>query len=188
MTSQNQIPQLKTDRLLLRAFELSDAKEVQRMAGNKKVSDTTATIPYPYPDGAAEEWISKHAEWFEKNLSVCWAIILKENQRLVGCMDLILSEAHQRAEIAYWVGEEFWGKGYCTEAAAAAIDYGFKERNLNKVTSHHMAENAASGKVMIKNGMRQEGILRQHFFKNDKLHDMIFYGILRSEWRNPSKI
>ncbi len=185
MTSQTQIPQLKTDRLLLRAFKLSDAKEVQRMAGSKKVFDTTATIPHPYPDGAAEEWIAKHAEWFEKNLSANWAITLDVNENLIGCMSLMISQAHQRAEIAYWLGEEFWGKGYCTEAAAAAIDYGFKERNLNKVTSHHMAENAASGKVMIKNGMKQEGILRQHFFKNDRLHDMVFYGILKSEWKRP---
>lgn len=176
------IPSLNTQRLFLRAFTNSDAKEVQRMAGNKKVSDTTATIPHPYADGMAEEWIARHAEWFEKDLVITWAMELSSEKKLIGCMTLILNSTQQRGEIAYWVGEEFWGHGYCTEAAKAAIDYGFRKMNLSKITSNHMLSNPASGKVMSKSGMKQEGLFRQHFRKNGEVHDMVYFGILKDEW------
>lgn len=181
MTSK-EIPTIKTDRLTLRPFKLSDAKEVQRQAGNPKVAATTATIPYPYPDGAAEDWISKHQEWFEKGLAVDWAIELNESNFLIGCISLGVSKTHQRAEVGYWIGEENWSKGYCSEAAKAAFKYAFEEMKLNKITSRHMLENPASGKVMQNAGMEQEGILRQDFCKNGRFVDMVVYGLLKDQW------
>lgn len=178
----NKIPTIKTDRLTLRPFNLSDAKEVQRQAGNPKVASTTAAIPHPYPDGAAEDWISKHQEWFEKGQAVDWAIEHDENNNLIGCMSLGVNKVNQRAEIAYWIGEENWSKGYCSEAAKAAIKYAFDEMSLNKITSRHMLENPASGKVMQNAGMVQEGILRQDFYKNGRFVDMVVYGLLRDQW------
>lgn len=176
------IPTLKTERLTLRPFRLSDAKEVQRQAGNPKVAATTGTIPHPYPDGVAESWISQHQTWFENGQAVDWAIELNGSKSLVGCMSLGVNKANQRAEIGYWIGEESWGKGYCSEAAKAAIRYAFEEMNLNKITSRHMLENPVSGKVMQNAGMVQEGTLRQEFYKNGHFVDMVVYGLVRGQW------
>lgn len=52
---------LHTPRLLLRPFDLADAPAVQRLAGEKDIAANTLTVPHPYPDGAAEEWIASHA-------------------------------------------------------------------------------------------------------------------------------
>jgi ribosomal-protein-alanine N-acetyltransferase len=179
MTENQKIPTITLNRLVLRPFVPSDAKEVQRQAGNPKVAATTATIPHPYPDGAAEEWISKHAEWFEKRAAVDWAIELKDEKKLIGCVSLGINKLHNRAEIGYWVGEEFWNRGYCSEAAIGAIRYAFDSLKLNKITSRHMSENPSSGKVMIKAGMEKEGYLKQDFCKNGEFVDMVIYGLLR---------
>lgn len=181
--SNNQkIPTLVSERLTLRPFRFSDAKEVQRMAGHPKVAATTMTIPHPYLDGVAEEWIAKHQEWFNKGQSIDWAIELTASQQLIGNISFGVSQSNQRAELGYWIGEEFWNKGYCTEAARLAIRYGFEVMKLNKITSRYMSENPASGKVMKNAGMVQEGVLAQEFYKNDRFVDVIVYGLTRDQF------
>lgn len=179
---ENPIPRIETDRLVLRPFALSDAKEVQRMAGNIKVAEMTALIPHPYLDGMAESWIATHADHFCKGQAVNWAITLKDTNTLVGCISLGISQNHQRAEVGYWIGEEFWSRGFCSEAAIAAIDFAFTRLRLKKITSSHMAINPASGKVMQKAGMEQEGYLKKHFHKNGRWIDMVVYGILNPDF------
>lgn len=178
------IPTIKTPRMILRPFNLSDAQEVQRQAGHPDVAATTATIPHPYPDGLAEQWIAGHAKVFEAGTGIEWAMIEAQSGKLVGCISLMgISKTHQRGEIGYWVGKEFWGQGFCTEATKAVIQYSFEQLKLNKVTSRHMHINPASGKVMLNAGMQQEGILRKDFFKSGQFVDMIVYGILKDSYR-----
>jgi len=76
-----------------------------------------------------------------------------------------------------------WGRGYCTEAAIAIVEYGFNELGLCKVTSRHMAGNPASGRVMEKLGMTREGVERDHIIKWDRFESLAVYSILESEWR-----
>ncbi len=179
IASVSKIPTLTLSKIILRPFNLSDAKEVQRQAGNPKVAATTATIPHPYLDGMAEDWISKHSKWFEQGDAVDWAIELKKTKALVGCISLGIDKINSRAEIGFWVGEEFWGNGYCSEATVEAIRYGFDILSLNKINSRHMAENPGSGRVMQKAGMLQEGYLKQHMYKNGKFVDVVVYGIFK---------
>ncbi len=69
------IPTLLSDRLTLRPFNLNDTKDVQRLAGDKKIAETTLDIPHPYPDGAAENWISTHLKEYEENKSIIWQLL-----------------------------------------------------------------------------------------------------------------
>ncbi len=178
--TESKIPILISDQIILRPFQLSDAKEVQRQAGNPKVAAMTATIPHPYLDGLAEEWIAKHQEWFEKGVAVSWAIELKTKSKLIGCISLAINKIHNRAELGYWVGEEFWNNGYCSEAAITVVKFAFDSIGLNKITSRHMAENQSSGKVMQKAGLEKEGFLKEDFFRNNRFVDMVVYGLTRS--------
>ena len=96
-------------------------------------------------------------------------------------MGLTLDGAHRHATLGYWIGVPFWGQGYCTEAAKAVVDYGFKALDLNRVSSHHMGSNSASGRVLQKIGMRYEDCQRQHHFRWGRYEDVELYGLLRSE-------
>ena len=59
-----------------------------------------------------------------------------------------------QAELGYWIGEPYWGMGYCTEAARELIQFSFQKMGLKKIMSEHLTSNPASGKVMEKVGMR----------------------------------
>jgi RimJ/RimL family protein N-acetyltransferase len=174
-------PTISTSRLVLRPFQIEDAKRVQQLAGHPLVAATTATIPHPYSDGIAESWIGQHLKWFQTGQGVQFAIVSRSLNTLIGCIDLSISAHQSRAELGYWIGVDFWNQGYCTEAAKAVIHFGFTNLNLNKITSRHLSSNPSSGKVMIKAGMRKEGLLRSEFLKNGQFHDLEVYGILRAE-------
>jgi len=178
-------PTLETDRLILRPFDLSDAPEIQRLAGDRAVAATTENIPHPYEDGMAESWISGHAEALEKGTDVHFAVVLKSTDDLAGTISLMRIVKGHRAELGYWIGKPCWGNGYCTEASRAVMAFGFDRLGLNRVHARHAAKNPASGCVMKKLGMTHEGRLRRHVRKWGQVDDLVLYGILKREWRGP---
>ena len=175
-------PTLETPRLLLRPFRTADADDVQRLAGDRAVADTTLNIPHPYEDGLAEKWISNHRDWFEPGQQAVFAIVLRPEATLIGAVGLQITRDDQRGELGYWVGKPYWNQGYTTEAARALLDFGFEQLGLNRIHAWHFARNPASGRVMQKLGMTHEGCLRQHVRKWDAFEDLELYGILKSQW------
>ena len=169
---------LKTARLTLRPFTLNDAPAVQRLCGAYEVALNTLLIPHPYPDGAAEQWIGRHAEEYAENRIHNFAI---DDGQLVGAIGLVM-KGDAIAELGYWVGVPFWNRGYASEAARAMLRYGFGGCSLHRVFAGHFTRNPASGKVMQKIGMKYEGTLRQHACKWEEYLDVACYGILRDEF------
>ena len=95
------LPILRSPRLVLRPFEAADAPRVQHLLNDPDVAKQTLTIPHPYPEGAAAEWIAKHDEWLAAGKQAIWAIT--REGRVVGALGLRIVAAHHRAEAGYWV-------------------------------------------------------------------------------------
>jgi ribosomal-protein-alanine N-acetyltransferase len=177
-----QYPAIETERLTLRTFDLTDAPEVQRLAGDREIASKTLRIPHPYEDGVAEKWISTHRDLFEKGQCVNLAITRRNDGCLVGCIGLTINTESENAELGYWIGKPYWNQGYCTEAAKQVIEYGFETLKLNRIEAHHFGRNPASGKVMQKIGMLHEGCLRQHIKKWNEFEDIVMYGLLKTDY------
>ena len=175
-------PILKTARLVLRPFRSTDAPDVQRLAGDKDVASTTLHIPHPYEDGLAEQWLASHHKAYVEGKQVIFAIVQIESGALVGAISLTLNRPHCHAEMGFWIGKPFWGRGYCTEAAREILGYGFTIHDLNRIFASHLTRNPASGRVMEKIGMRFEGCARQHFLKWQQFEDVNTYAILKSDF------
>ncbi len=175
---------IETERLILRPFKLSDAKIVQKKAGQPEVADTTRNIPHPYPDGVAEEWISNHQALFEANERITYAITVKGNDEIIGAVGLGIEKKENHAELGYWIEKDQWSKGYATEASRALVGYGFSKLKLHKIFATHLTRNPASGKVMEKLGMHDEGLFKEHIIKNGKYEDLAMKGILKAEWES----
>jgi RimJ/RimL family protein N-acetyltransferase len=174
------LPELRTERLVLRALESADAPRVQELAGAREVALNTLNIPHPYLPAAAEEWIASQ----DKKRAQGHLDFAIDDGQLVGAIGLRVQNDFERAEIGYWIGKPFWGRGYATEAAAAIIRYGFEKLNLHRIYAGYFSRNEKSARIMIKNGMKYEGTLRQHVKKWDEFVDIVYYGILREEWRS----
>lgn len=180
-------PVIETRRLLLRPFEMADAADVQRLAGDRAIADTTLNIPHPYEQGMAERWIATHQPEFEAGRLCNFAITRGSTGELIGAIGLRRLEAAEVAELGYWLGVPFWNRGYCTEAAIAVVAFGFEELGLTRVQAHHLLRNPASGRVLVKAGMRREGMARQEFRKGERHEDIVLYGIGRDDWQRPSR-
>ena len=176
------LPTLQTARFTIRPLALADAPRAQQLAGARAIADTTGNIPHPYPDGAAEQWILSRAAAWEAGKEAAWAIAV-EADGLVGGIGLRIHPDDRRAELGYWLGEPYWGQGYATEACRAVLAFAFATLNLHRVHACHFARNPASARILAKIGMQQEGVLRQHGVKWGVPEDMVWWGILRPEWR-----
>ncbi len=181
--SSKRCPSLQTDRLVLRPFELSDADDVRRLAGERVIADTTLNIPHPYEDGMAEEWIATHQPGFEAGTSANFAVVLRAEDALIGAIGLRIGPEIEKAVLGYWIATARWNNGYCTEAARAMLRFGFETLYLNRIHASHLTRNPASGKVMQKIGMMHEGRGREHVKKWGIFEDVEFYGILKNEWK-----
>ncbi len=113
--------------------------------------------------------------------AITYAITLKGSEELIGAISLMINKVHKKAELAYWIGVDYWGNGYCSEASKTLIKYGFDELNLNRIFALSMDSNVGSYKVMEKIGMKYEGIRRQDIIKNGVSKDLVSYSILKNE-------
>ena len=175
-------PTLDTARLRLRAFTLDDAPDVRRYVSDRDVAAMTLSIPHPYPEDGAEKWISTHAAKYAESELASFAITERESDALVGAIGLHPEPAHGRAELGYWIGKPFWGRGYATEAARAVIAFGFESVGLNKIHAAVFIKNPASDRVIRKLGMKWEGRLREHDLKWGVYEDIDVYALLAREW------
>jgi len=175
-------PTIETERLVLRPFVDGDAPRISQLAGDEAVSDMTLRIPHPYSAEMALEWISTHQKIRDRGLALFYAVDLKESGELVGSNGIEIDPINSRGDIGYWIGREYWKKGYATEGAAGLLRFGFDVLRLHKVSAHHFARNEASGRVLEKIGMIREGFLRAHVRKSGVWEDIVEYGILDHEY------
>jgi RimJ/RimL family protein N-acetyltransferase len=143
---------IETDNLILRPYTLADTSVVAKLAGDIRVAASTLNIPHPYSHHIASEWISSLENNWRERTGVSYAVILKATSSLVGTVSLVTISG-EKAELGYWIGHEFWGNGFGTEAASALIHQAFEKLSITVIIAEHLSSNPASGKVMTKIGM-----------------------------------
>jgi RimJ/RimL family protein N-acetyltransferase len=154
---------IRTERLLLRAPALGDARAIAELAGDYEVASMTGTIPHPYSEDMAVDWIESLQEGEE---GVAFAVDL--GGELIGCVGYRATEK-DHAEMGYWIGKPYWGMGYATEAARALILYAFEKEGFAYLTVGHFKENPASARVIAKLGFEPSGeVLRDCAARNNK--------------------
>ncbi len=183
-----EFPRLVTKRLILDQIKPADISDIVSYAGNIKIVENTRTMPHPYREEDAISWMNMANQGFKNKDNYMFAMRFRDTHAFIGGIGLTLDIQNNRAELGYWLAEGFWNLGFTTEAVQAILQFGFEELNLNKILAVYITTNAASGKVMIKNGMVKEGEFKDHDIKkdhtiaDDQYVSLIQYRMLKSEY------
>ena len=176
------IPRLETDRLLLRALTVSDAEDMYDYAHRADVTRHLTWDPHPNISYTREylAYISAHyraGDFFD------WAVVDRESDRMIGtCGFTRFHYEADSAEIGYVIHPSYWGRGIATEAVDAVIRFGFQRLELNRIEARFMEGNTASRRVMEKNGMSFEGMMRQSMYIKGEYRNVGVCSVLRREY------
>ncbi|HET9401456.1 MAG TPA: GNAT family N-acetyltransferase [Candidatus Acidoferrales bacterium] len=175
------MPELQTRRLILRPLEIADAPDIQELFPHWEiVRHLSNQVPWPYPPDGAECFIREKAvPQMESEEAWYWTLRLKKApEHLIGIINLVKGDLINRG---FWVGLEWQGQGYMTEACAAATDYWFDVLKFPVLRTPKSVANEASRRISMRQGMRLVAT-EEHDFVEGRLPAEI-WEISAEEWR-----
>lgn len=156
MSTLSDLPQvLQTERLKLRPPQVTDAPVIASLAHNPKIAAMTATIPYPYPLSAAQEWIEHVEDSRQRGLVAAYLICRQSDEQVMGVISLRVMTTNE-VNLAYWLGEPYWGQGFCSEAAHTLLNMA-KTQKIGLIIAKHLAGNTPSQAVIRRLGFQMIG-------------------------------
>lgn len=169
--------ELRTERCTLRPFRPADAPSLARHADNRKIwLNLRDLFPHPYTVADATSYIAR----VEGDVPVTRFAIDVDGDA-VGSVSLKPGSDIERrsAEIGYWLGEPYWGRGIVSAAVAAVTEYAFRELDLLRVFAVPFARNPASARVLERAGYQLEGTMRRSAVKDGEILDQFLYAAVR---------
>lgn len=167
----------------LRPWQKRDIFALAQLADNYRIArNLRDSFPSPYTIGDAQKWVAYNLGQPEPNpiKAIDW------NGNLVGCAGAFLKDdvLRKNAEIGYWLGEQYWGKGIATLAVGLLVDYLFNNFDLHRIYADVFAYNQASCRVLEKNNFVLEATQKEAIYKEGNYHDNLVFALLRSQWES----
>jgi len=141
--------EIKTERLTLKKLGIADKERLIELIGDYRVSETLSNVPHPYTDKDAEYWL-KNVSRSDLQLSIFF------DGALIGGIGLT-RDANKFTELGYWLGFEYWGKGFATEACFGLLNYATTNTAHKKFKANVYTGNTRSANVLEKVGFKQIG-------------------------------
>ena len=174
---------LETPRLILRKLNMRDANDIFEYASMPEVSEH---VTWDYHRNIADSmaFLKLIVQQYEDSKPSPWGIVEKSSGKLIGTGGYHNWFAeHRRAEVGYAISSKFWSRGLMTEALEEMLSFGFETMGLNRIEALCRKENPASEKVLLKCGMKFEGVLREQMFMKGIFQDLKIFSILENEFR-----
>ena len=142
---------------MLRRPTLADVKAITRLANDRRIAENTRRLPHPYSQDHAVDFVRGIASQQRETV-----FLIENNHTPVGMVGIDWPDP-DRPGLGYWLGVEYWGQGFATEAARAAIDFAFEEFEIEVMNSGARVANPASRKVLEKCGFQWSGVELHRF-------------------------
>ena len=168
--------------LYLRPSNTTDAESMFAMLSDPQSMKYWSDQPIKDLD-AAVEVLNKDLESDAQGNSMCWAVCLNGQDKMIGkCILFQFSQQNHRAEIGYILNREYWRKGLMYQALEAVIDFAFNTLKLHRIEADVDMENAGSLGLLEKLGFRREGLFRERWFVYNEWQDSVMLGLLKQDW------
>lgn len=169
--------ELRLSRSVIRGWQPHDVASLARHANDRVVwRNLKDMFPYPYTLVDAERWI---LQAMVANPMVHFAIAI-DGEAVGGIgLDLKTDVFRRCAEIGYWLGRAYWGRGIMTEAVSALTEFAFGHFDLCRIEAGVFEWNPASMRVLEKAGYTLEGRLRNRVTKDGQTIDQLLYAMVR---------
>ncbi len=173
---------IATERLVLRPLETRDRARLVKLANNWRVAKNLGTMPYPYTQAAADEWLAKQVELWKSGKSKPLAVTL--SGELIGGVGVGVRDdrGDDDWELGYWLGEPYWNRGYASEAAAALRDFAFEALKLERIVAGHFTDNHASGRVLTKTWFRYTSEVQRYCLARGTNVRCLEMALSRARW------
>lgn len=170
------------DVIFLRALELSDAERLVKWRNDPQITNLLGGNTFFVSLYRETEWLRKITLDDSENLRL--AICLSDKSSHIGLVNLTnINWINRNAEFSILIGEKIhWGKGYAKQAALLALNYAFKELNLNRIYLKVRTDNQKALDLYKKLGFLTEGVLRNELYKNGSYISLIVMSILKNEF------
>lgn len=181
--------QIEGDGFCVRSWQRSDRESLVRHANNARIAASMRDrFPHPYTLADADEWL-EFATTSQPETS--FAIAVDHNgveDIAVGGIGFVPGHDVERfsAEIGYWLGEDYWGKGIITKALIATTAWARSQFGFNRVFALPFVHNLASCRVLEKAGFVQEGVLKSGAVKAGRVIDQVLYAHVDTSWQMPN--
>ena len=142
--------ELHTDNLIIKKPSEVHLNFLIKELNNWNISQWLVNVPFPYTIDDAKYWLKK-----TKADDYCFNIFIKNI--LIGGISITNKKNNTNPELGYWIGEDYWGKGYATEACTFLISYFFLNSSSEKIYASHMVHNNNSKKILLKLGFNEIG-------------------------------
>lgn len=175
---------LQTERLILRPFQIDDAKSVyENWASDSEVTKYLTWLPHVSVD-VSRKYIEFCIDGYNEKTTYQWGIELKETHELIGNISVVhIEEDIESMELGWVIGRTWWRNGYMSEAASCVIEFLFNDVQAKRICAKHDIHNPHSGAVMQKVGMQYEGTLRKSCRNNQGIVDCAHYSILQGDYQ-----
>ena len=176
------LPIIQTKRLILRTIQLSDAADMYEYAKTPDVGPVAGWEPHPDLNHTLMIINMFKMSAAKTGLGV-FAIVLKENKKMIGTIELFNHYQHFKAELGYALNKDYWGNGYVAEAAKGVLKWAFEDLALKRVEVNLFVDNYRSERVCQKLGMHYEGIKKKGYMRYDgKIFDEKVYHLTDDEY------
>ena len=176
------LPTLETAVLVLRKPRVKDAADVFEYAADPEVARYVLWDPHRSV-GETRLFLRDLRARCRRGWPSSWVVVHRESGRVIGTMGFVwYSPVNRSAELGYSFSRKYWNRGYATQALQAVIDAVFTNLPVNRLEAQHDVRNPASGRVMQKCGLRQEGVLRGRIMNKGEFADVALWAILKSDW------